>query len=101
MTRQRRSLTDERPTAPPPSLDSTANRTTTQCASWQLVAGLLANVQRSVATIAEPARKRELEAELRPLARAVAKWQTVPPLPEQSASVLELLVQIQESLSDK
>lgn len=101
MARECESSDDDRPTAPPPALDgASARTTTTECVAWRIVADLLANVQREVAAITVPAEKRRFEAELRPLARAVTQWHTVPPQAAQSKNVLELLLQIQDALSE-
>ena len=73
---------------------------TTQIGAWQVVADLLANVQRGVGTVAEKSDRHRFESELRPLARAVTQWQTVAPNPAQSKIVLERLLEIQDELSE-
>ena len=73
---------------------------TTQIGAWQVVADLLANVQRGVGAVAEKSNRQRFESELRPLARAVTQWQTVAPHPAQSKIVLERLLEIQDELSE-
>lgn len=96
---------EERATMPPPSSLGVTPRppepsATTQLGAWQVVADLLANVQRGVGEVIERTERHRLESELRPLARAVTQWQTVAPHPNQSKIVLERLLEIQDELSE-
>lgn len=86
---------EERRTVAPPEPSAT-----TQLGAWQVVADLLANVQRQVGGVAERVERLRFESELRPLARAVRQWEMVAPHPAQSKIVLERLLEIQDELSE-
>lgn len=75
-----------------------SHATTQDLDAGLIAAELLEKIQTRTAKIKQRVVKREIEGTLRPLARAIARWATVPPTGNQTKTLLELLLEIEERL---